>query len=231
MMDEQIRVLIIEDNAALAENLFEFLGDNHYVLDCATDGLTALHLAATNTYDVIVLDVMLPGVSGFDICQRLRKDLHCSTPIIFMTAKDQIDDKITGFTKGGDDYLVKPFNLHELALRINALHRRRHGIDDRLQACGVSFDPGTLKVHMGEYPPLELSGTSARIFEAMMRTYPNLVTYEALQDQLWGIDEVDMNTLRTHVYALRKQLQGAFRTPLIKTLRGRGYRLVPPGEE
>lgn len=230
-MDEKIRVLIVEDNAALAENLFEFLGENQYVLDCATDGLTALHLVAINTYDVIVLDVMLPGVSGFEICQSMREDMHCTTPVIFMTAKDQIDDKITGFAKGGDDYLVKPFNLRELALRINALHHRRQGVDNQLRACGVRFDPGTLKIHMGDYPALELSGTAARIFETMMRAYPNLVTYEALQDQLWGVDEVDMNTLRTHVYALRKRLQEAFHCPLIKTLRGRGYRLVPPGAE
>lgn len=230
-MAEQIRVLIVEDNTALAENLFEFLGETRYVLDFATDGLTALHLAATNPYDVIVLDVMLPGVSGFDVCQRIREDLHCTAPIIFVTAKGEIDDKISGFTKGGDDYLVKPFNLSELALRIDALHRRRQGVDNRLQAHGVGYDPGTLKVHVEGHPALELSGTAARIFEALIRAYPNLVTYEALQDQLWGADAVDMNTLRTHVYALRKHLQGAFQRPLVKTLRGRGYRLVPPGED
>lgn len=230
-MDEKIRVLIVEDNTALAENLFEFLGEDHYVLDFATDGLTALHLAATNTYDVIVLDVMLPGVSGFELCQRIREDLRCAVPIIFVTAKDRIEDKIAGFTKGGDDYLVKPFHLGELALRINALHRRRRNSDTTLSACGVSFDPGTLKVHMAGHANLELSGTAARIFETMMRAYPNLVTYDELQEHVWGADDVDMNTLRTHVYALRKRLQETFRLPLIKTLRGRGYRLVPPGED
>lgn len=230
-MGERVRVLIVEDNTALAENLFEFLGDRKYMLDFATDGLTALHLAATNTYDIIVLDVMLPGVSGFDICRRIREDVHISAPIIFMTAKDQIDDKICGFERGGDDYLVKPFDLRELALRIGALHRRHQGPGPRLRAGGVSYAPGTLKVQVGEHSALELSGTAARIFEAMMRAFPNLVTYEDLQDQLWGAEEVDMNTLRTHVYALRKRLQEAFHDPLIKTLRGRGYRLVPPGEE
>lgn len=229
-MGDTVRVLIVEDNTALAENLFEFLGGGQYVLDFATDGLTALHLAATNTYDVIVLDVMLPGVSGFDICERIREDLHCHAPIIFMTAKDQIDDKIHGFETGGDDYLVKPFNLRELALRIDALHRRHQGRDTKLRAGGISYDLGTLKVYVHDQPALELSGTAARIFEATIRAYPNLVTYEALQDQLWDAGEVDMNTLRTHVYALRKRLQKAFRSPLIKTLRGRGYRLVPPGE-
>lgn len=230
-MDKKIRVLIVEDNTALAENLFEFLGEDRYVLDFASDGLTALHLAATNAYDVIVLDVMLPGISGFKLCQRIREDLHCSAPIIFMTAKDQIDDKVSGFETGGDDYLVKPFNLRELALRINALHRRQQDADSRLCAAGVSYDPGTLKVYVDDYPALELSGTAARIFETLIRVYPNLVTYEELQNQLWGVDEVDMNTLRTHVYALRKRLQEAFHCPLIKTLRGRGYRLVPPGQE
>lgn len=230
-MDDVVRVLIVEDNTALSENLFEFFNDEHYVLDYAPDGLTALHLAATKTHDVIVLDVMLPGISGFTLCQRIREDLHSSAPIIFMTAKDHLDDKVSGFETGGDDYLVKPFDLQELALRISALHRRQKGADSKLFAAGVSYEPGTLKVYLGDHPGLELSNTAARIFETMVRAYPNLVTYEALQEQLWGVDEVDMNTLRTHVYALRKRLQTAFRNPLIKTLRGRGYRLVPPGED
>jgi DNA-binding response OmpR family regulator len=232
MMSDKIRVLIVEDHAALAANLFEFLGEQRYVLDFAADGLTALHLVAINHYDVIVLDVMLPGLTGFELCQRIRHDLRCATPLILMTAKDQIDDKINGFSKGADDYLVKPFHLRELALRIEALHRRHRGVESALHAADVSFDPGTLKVQVGtDTPRLELSGTAARIFEALIRAYPRFIAYEQLHETLWEGRDSDMNTLRTHIYALRKLLQDAFGIPLIKTLHGRGYRLVPPGED
>lgn len=230
-MDETIRVLIVEDNTALAENLFEYLGEDRHVLDFAPDGLTALHLAATNDYDVMVLDVMLPGLSGFELCRRIREDLRCATPIIFVSARDQIDDKVSGFTQGGDDYLVKPFELRELALRIDALHRRRLPVGATMHAAGVRFDPGTLKVQVDGQASLELSGTAARLFETLMRAYPRLVTYDQLLACLRGATDADMNTLRTHVYVLRKQLQQAFDANLVKTMHGRGYRLSPPGEQ
>lgn len=230
-MTEKTRVLIVEDHVALAENLFEFLGEERYVLDFASDGLTALHLAATNTYDVIVLDVMLPGLSGFDICQRLRQDLHSHTPIIFMTARDSIDDKVMGFTRGGDDYLVKPFDLRELVLRIDALRRRPGGSQALLHAGRLGFDAGTLKAQLQGGQRLQLSGTAAHIFEALIRAYPHFVSYDDLHARLWPDGEMDINTLRTHVYLLRKQLQDAYGAPMIRTLHGRGYLLVPPGEE
>ncbi|HEY9279592.1 MAG TPA: response regulator transcription factor [Eoetvoesiella sp.] len=226
---EQIRLLIVEDHVALAENLYEFFADKRYVLDFASDGLTALHLITTNDYDVIILDIMLPGLSGFEICRRIRDDIHCMTPVIMMTAKDQISDKEAGFNQGADDYLVKPFDLRELQLRVNALHRRQSSPKTPLlQVPGLTFDPGTLEVHFADGQGLELSGTAARIFEILMKSYPDFISYEQLRDNVWGEREADMNTLRTHVYALRKQLQDRFGIPLIKTLHGRGYRLIPP---
>src|SRR5690606_32793904 len=122
-----IRMLVVEDHAGLATNLLEFFDDSRYVLDFASDGLTALHLLATNAYDVIILDVMLPGLSGFEVCRRIRSDLHCPTPVIIMTSKDQLQDKEQGFTVGADDYLIKPFDLRELQLRVDALYRRKAG--------------------------------------------------------------------------------------------------------
>lgn len=230
-MKDKTRLLIVEDNVALAENLFEFLGEEAYVLDFASDGLTALHLLATHAYDVIVLDVMVPGVSGFDICQRIRQDLRVHTPIIFMTAKDEIEDKVKGFTLGGDDYLVKPFDLRELVVRIQALKRRPGTAAQVLQAGPVIYDPGTLKVQLLGQGRIELSGTAARIFEAIIRAHPRFVPYETLHGLLWPDRDVDANTLRTHVYMLRKQFLETYGTPLVKTLHGRGYVLAPPGEE
>ena len=143
----RLGILIVEDQKDLAENLFEFLGDDRYTLDYAADGLTALHLLATQTYDVIVLDLMLPGVDGFEICRRIRQDLQCQKPVILMTALSSLADKEKGFNCGADDYLVKPFELKELQLRIDALHRRYTPVFKGLQAGELQFDPGTLSVH------------------------------------------------------------------------------------
>lgn len=224
-----IRMLIVEDHMALAENLFEYFDQSRFILDFAPDGLTALHLLATNTYDVIVLDVMLPGVSGYEICRRIRSDLKCNTPVIMMTAKDQMQDKEQGFAQGADDYLVKPFNLRELELRVLALDRRHRPPRGQLQVGRLSFDPGTLQASLEGYDPLTLSGSAARLLETFMRESPNIVTHEQLQDTFGAHREMDANTLRTHVYMLRKQLQQSFGDPMIKTIHGRGYRLQPPG--
>lgn len=224
-----IRMLIVEDHVALAENLFEYFDQQRYILDFAPDGLTALHLLATNQYDVIVLDVMLPGVSGYEICRRIRTDLKCNTPVIMMTAKDQLQDKEQGFSQGADDYLVKPFNLRELELRVQALDRRHRPQRSQLQIGGLAFDPGTLEVTLEGHPPLTLNGSAARLLEMFMRLYPAIVTHEQLQENFGSHREMDANTLRTHVYLLRKQLQQHFSDPMIKTIHGRGYRLKPPG--
>lgn len=229
-MQAAIRLLIVEDNVDLSTNLAEFFTNDAYILDFAHDGLVALHLLATNDYDVIVLDVMLPGVSGFTLCQRIRQDLGSTTPIILMTAKDQIDDKAMGFTCGADDYLVKPFHLRELAMRIDALHRRRTAQGSLLVAGALHYKPGTLECQLGE-KKLLLSGRSADIMQLLIRAYPQMVTYEQLSQLLWGEKEVESHTLRTHVYLLRKQLQEAFGSAIIVTLHGRGYRLDPPALE
>lgn len=228
-----IRMLIVEDHADLATNLSEFFADRHYVLDFASDGLTALHLIATNDYDVIILDVMLPGLSGFEICRRARHDLHCATPVIIMTSKDQLQDKEKGFTVGADDYLVKPFDLRELQLRVEALYRRKVGFSrtPEIRIPGIGFNPGTFVVRTDNGKQLELSGTAARIFEELIKAYPNLLSYVEIEETVWGEREVDMNTLRTHVYSLRKLLQETFQYPMIKTIHGRGYRLLAPNKD
>lgn len=223
-------MLVVEDHAGLAVNLLEFFDHSRYILDFASDGLTALHLLACNTYDVIVLDIMLPGVSGFEVCRRIRQDMQCATPVIMMTAKDQLDDKERGFSAGADDYLVKPFDLRELQLRVDALYRRKAGFGrtQRLQAPGISYDAGQCIVRTDGGQELELSGTSARIFEELIKAYPAFLSYTEIQERVWGEREVDMNTLRTHVYSLRKLLDEHFHFPLIRTLHGRGYRLQAP---
>lgn len=227
---QKIKILIVEDHTSLAANLFEFFATSRYVLDLAPDGLTALHLIASGQYDVIILDIMLPGLSGFEICKRVRNDLHCLTPIIMMTSKDQLQDKEQGFTAGADDYLVKPFHLRELQLRVDALARRKNisSVQASLRIPGMLFDLGTLIASNQEGKQLELSGTNARLLEELLKAYPNILSHSDIQERIWGDKEVDMNTLRTHVYGLRKLLQDTFSHPMIKTVHGRGYRISPP---
>ncbi|WP_372965356.1 response regulator transcription factor [Marinobacter sp.] len=221
-----LRLLIVEDQVDLAENLFEFLGEERYILDFAADGLTALHLLATQSYDVIVLDLMLPGVNGFDICRRIRQDLQCQTPVILMTALSTLTDKEKGFDCGADDYLVKPFELRELQLRIDALHRRHAPQRPVLVAGDIRFDPGTLEVEL-HGSKTALTGTPARLFELLVRAYPSFISHEALSDALWGgrHGETEGNSLRTHIYTLRKSLQSGLGCGLVKTIHGRGYSL------
>lgn len=227
-----IRLLIVEDQVDLAENLYEFLGEEHYTLDFSADGLTALHLLATQFYDVIVLDLMLPGVNGFDICRRIRHDLQSQTPIILMTALSSLHDKEKGYNCGADDYLVKPFELRELQLRIDALHRRNSPQKMKLRAGNISFDPGTLEVELQGLKTY-LTGTPARLFELLIRAYPNFISHETLSGALWGVRELgtENNSLRTHVYNLRKSLQNELGSGLIKTLHGRGYQLEIPAQK
>lgn len=228
-VQSSLRLLIVEDQMDLAENLFEFLGEERYTLDFAADGLTALHLLATQSYDVIVLDLMLPGVNGYDICKRIRQDLQCQTPVILMTALSALNDKEKGFDCGADDYLVKPFELRELQLRIEALHRRYAPQRPVLAAGDIRFDPGTLEVVLGG-SKIALSGTPARLFELLVRAYPSFLSHEALTDAVWGAHhgETEGNSLRTHIYTLRKSLHAGLGSGMVKTIHGRGYCLEVP---
>ena len=227
---EPLRLLLVEDHAALTANVFDYLGEERYELDHAADGLTALHLLATQTYDVIVLDVMLPGVDGFTLCRRLREDLRSTVPVLLLTARDSIEDKTQGFAAGADDYLVKPFAMKELELRVQALHRRERGRRDMLEVGPIRFDIGQQRAWI-DGRILDLPPSAARVLEVLMRAYPRLVAHEELARAIWGDAESDANALRTHVSALRKSLMQRHPADMIRAMYGRGYRLVKPGEE
>jgi DNA-binding response OmpR family regulator len=226
-----LKILIVEDQVNLAENIFEYLGEERFSLDYAADGLTALHLLATQTYDIVILDLMLPGVNGFEIARKIRQDLQCPTPIIMMTALGDLNDQDKGFDSGADDYLVKPFELKELKLRIEALHRRYAPQKPVLRGGDILFNPGTLEVEFHGLKT-EISGTPARLFELLIRAYPNFLSHQALCDALWGSDDdFEGKSLRTHIYTLRKSLKEKLGHGMIKTVHGRGYRLDPPDAE
>jgi DNA-binding response OmpR family regulator len=227
-----MRILIIEDNPDIVANLYGFLEPKGYILDSAGNGYAALALAAEQSYDVIVLDIMLPGLGGIDVCRRLRAELHSNVPVLMLTARDTVEDKEAGFNAGADDYLVKPFSLVELELRLNALHRRARGEHRHANVLTVgplTFNTDTYQV-MREGMPLSLTRTGFVMLKCLMRESPRLVSREMLEQEVWGEDRPESDALRTHLHALRQVLDKPFAAPMLRTVPGLGYQLMEPNE-
>ena len=224
-----MRVLIIEDNPDIVANLYAYLEPLGYTLDCARTGDAGLSAAGRAAYDAIVLDLMLPGIDGLELCRRLRKDLRQATPVLMLTARDTIQDKITGFESGADDYLVKPFLLAELDVRLKALVRRARDahVDVVLRLGDLSFDTTTLTV-MRAGRRIDLTPTGYKLLSKLVRAAPKVVGRESLEYEIWGDEQPDSDALRTHIHALRQALDKPFADPMLKTLQGVGYRLVDP---
>ncbi len=221
-----MRILIVEDNPDILANVIDYLQLKGYTVDCALDGLGGLHLAVTEPYDLIVLDVMLPGIDGYQICKRLREDARLDIPIIMLTARDTLDDRIRGLDTGADDYLVKPFALSELLARIQAVLRRSQGARKReLRVGDLIFDTDTLHVQRGGQQ-LKIHPFGLKLLAALMQKSPAVVRREVLEKELWGDDCPDSDSLRTHIHQLRLVVDKPFGTPLLHTVHGIGYRLA-----
>ena len=223
-----MRIIIIEDNRDILANVLDYLQLKGFGVDCAQDGLSGLHLASTNRYDMIVLDIMLPGIDGYQICQRLRDDGHSEVPILMLTARDSLEDRLKGLRMGADDYLVKPFALSELVARIEAILRRSQGSRTRrLQVADLNYDLDTLHVSRGAQT-IKLNPIGLKLLAILMQKSPAVVTREALEEALWGDNCPDSDSLRSHVHQLRQVLDKPFELPLLHTVHGVGYRLAPP---
>lgn len=221
-------VLLVEDHNDLAASIGDYLESSGFAMDYAADGAIALNLLDENPYDVIVLDLMLPKIDGIRVCERLR-ERGDGTPILMLTARDQLDDKVAGFNAGADDYLVKPFEMEELAVRVRALVRRARGemSDGAMRVGDLVFDPKTMRVERaGER--VNLSPTSIRILKVLMRESPRLVSREQLENELWGDMLPDSDTLRSHMYNLRKGIDRPHKVKLLHTVQGMGFKLAAP---
>jgi DNA-binding response OmpR family regulator len=219
-------VLIVEDHQDLAANIGDFLEAGGMTVDFAADGMTALQLCSQHNYDALVLDIMMPGIDGFEVCQRVREELQQDMPIIMLTARDTLDDKLTGFAQGSDDYLVKPFEMKELEARLVSHIRRHRGeLDSKsLQVADIVFDPKTMRV-LRDGQVIRLSPIMMQILRILMRESPKLVTREKLEAEIWGEDTPDSDTLRSHLYNLRKLIDKPFQQNLLHTIPGIGYKL------
>ncbi|MDP3478609.1 MAG: response regulator transcription factor [Desulfoprunum sp.] len=223
--DTPLRILVIEDNKDLAGNITDFLSMQGHEVDYAMDGITGLHLALNLPLDIIVLDIMLPKIDGLSICQRFRKEADKQLPIIMLTARDTLDDKLKGFSSGADDYLVKPFSLRELEARIKALAKRYDTPTMVISRGDLIVDFGTREVRQGERL-LNLNRISFEILIHLVRSAPNVVTRDFLEDKLWGGFLPGSDALRSHIYSLRKELDNGAVNSWIETVRGVGYRLI-----
>lgn len=227
MDDEKGLILLVEDNQNIAEMVGEFLERQGYALDFAADGVTGLHLAVSNSYDLIVLDLMLPGMDGIDVCRKLRQEAKKSTPVLMLTARDTLEDKIEGLDVGADDYLVKPFEVRELEARIAALIRRarRQVSNEVLQVGDLRLDTGTLRLtRAGE--ELSVSPIGLKLLTILMRESPRVVPRRDIEREVWGDILPDSDTLRSHLYNLRKVIDKPFEKPLLHTIHSAGYRLA-----
>lgn len=225
-----LRLLVVEDNLDIAENIGDYLQTQGAILDFAMDGIGGLHLALTNTYDVIILDIMLPGMDGLTVCRKLRKEAGKETPVLMLTARDTLNDKLDGFKSGADDYLVKPFALQELAARVNALSKRGKPDHQSILRVGdLKLDVGRMKAYR-DGNPIKLNRASLRILRMLMETYPNVISRDEIENALWGEMLPGSDALRSHIYTLRRAIDKPFRYPLLKTVHGIGYRLATPDE-
>lgn len=220
-------ILLVEDNTDIAELILNHLNSSGYAMDYAQDGLTASHLATKNTYDLIILDVMLPGINGLELCRSFREKINLTAPIIMLTARDTVDDKIAGLNSGSDDYLVKPFSVLELEARIRAQLRRQHNkvASGEIVVEDLSLDTKTLTVKRQE-KPIALTPTNFKLLTLLMRSSPSVVRREEIERHIWGEALPDSDTLRSHMYNLRKCVDKPFEKKLIKTHQSSGYQIV-----
>ncbi len=224
-----LRVLIIDDDPDIQDLLYAALDEDAYILDAAIDGPSGLNLATENEYDAIILDINLPGMNGFELCKELREGAHVSTPIMMLTSRSEIEDRITGLDFGADDYVPKPFAVEELEARLRAMTRRGRPV------LGNSIKVGDLELDLESKSArrsgkaIALAPIHIKILALLMRESPNLVSRAKLEAEIWGDEPPDSDALRAHIYALRTAIDKPFELKLLHTVPKLGYRLSTEG--
>lgn len=219
-----MRLLLVEDEERLSDALAFILKKNKYGVDTAFDGITGLEMAETGIYDLIILDRMLPGKEGVEVLKSLRKS-GVKTPVLMLTAKDSISDRVEGLDAGADDYLVKPFSTDELLARIRALGRRQveQLQSDSLKAASIVLYPQRAELQCGD-EVIKLTLKETQLLELFLRNKGQVISREQILDRVWGLEaDVEMNNIEIYIYYLRKKLEPAQGKVRIETVRGIGY--------
>ncbi|EPP4135615.1 TPA: response regulator transcription factor [Vibrio vulnificus] len=224
MKKQLIDVLLVEDDRDLALSIADYLSYERIRCDHAFNGLAGFNLARKNHYDVILLDIMLPRMDGITVCQQLRTHGD-DTPILMLTAKDTLDDKASGFSAGTDDYLVKPFALKELVMRIQSLSKRKSGQVKNIWVEDLVFESDLRQVRRAGQE-IKLTPSGLLLLEILMWKSPAIVSKRELEEALWPDDAPDSNNLKVQLYQLRQKVDKPFPTKLIETVPGHGFRIV-----
>ena len=220
-----MRILVVEDNKRLSDSLRRTLEDDGYAIDTAYNGLDGEEMALMGTYDIIILDIMLPEKDGLAVCRDIRNK-RINTPVLMLTARDALDDRVNGLDSGADDYLVKPFELDELRARIRALLRRESSSKSAfLQVADLTLDPATHVVERaGE--PIDLTAKEFSLLEYFMRHPNHIISREKAESHLWSYDHVvTSNVVDVYIRRLRRKIDDPYDVKLFETVRGAGYRL------
>lgn len=220
-------ILLVEDNRSLSEVVGEFFENKGFGVDYAGDGIDGYRLATNNSYDVIVLDLNLPRMDGLQVCRKLREEAKISTPVLMLTARDAVTDKVLGLEAGADDYLIKPFAIQELEARIRALIRRerRQVSNEVYKVADLVLDTGSLRATRGGRE-LILSPIALRLLGILLRESPRVVSRRDIEREIWGDELPESDTLRSHLYNLRKAIDRDFEKQLLHTVQTAGYRIV-----
>ncbi|WP_159839023.1 response regulator transcription factor [Burkholderia sp. 8Y] len=227
-----MKVLIVEDDSSITANLYDYLEASGYQIDVASNGYVGLEMALADSWDAILLDLSLPGLDGLTLCRRLREEAARDTPVLMLTARDALDDKLAGFVHGADDYLVKPFSLMEVGARLGAMIKRYRGqvATMDLRFADVRLDLSTMIVERAGRP-IKLPPKCLHLLRILMQSPRRTFTRAELEAEVWGEALPGSDTLRTHIYTLRRALVGPDEIDVIETLHGVGYRLVASADD
>ena len=222
-----MRVLLVEDEPRISEFIARGLGEQGYGVDVASDGLEALEWVSVASFDLIILDVMLPGVNGFDVCRTLRAR-QVSTAVLMLTARDAVEDRVKGLDSGADDYLVKPFAFAELLARLRALTRRESvARSPMLNVADLTLDTTTLEVSRQDVS-ISLTTKELRLLEYMMMHPNQVLTRTMITERVWSYDfDNATNVIDVHIRNLRRKIDAPFAVKLIQTVRNAGYKISP----
>jgi len=215
--------LLVEDDLDLAATIIDYLELEDIVCDHAANGIAGLQLINKHNYDVIILDVNMPRMDGLSFCQNIREQ-GMKIPVLMLTARDTLADKLAGFAAGSDDYLVKPFAMLELVARLQVLAKRPSGQTNKLAVHSLCVDFNRKIAHRGARV-LQLSPTGWKILEILLRKSPDVVSRQQIAQAIWGDDAPDSNSLKVHIFKLREQVEGESEQKLIHTLPGQGFAL------
>lgn len=223
-----LKLLIVEDNPHIAKQLGDFLAGLQWQVDFASEGKLAVQLASKQHFDVVLLDLNLPDIDGFQVCQQIKAQAPSNVPILMLTARDAFEDKARGFSTGADDYLSKPFDFREVALRCEALSRRQQlHLKQEIQIGNLRLLVRDMRAdYAGQC--LTLTQVGFKILLLLAQKYPDAVSRSHILHEIWGDAPPQSDALKSHIYSLRKQLEHAAGHDLIRTVHNLGYQLIAP---